>query len=77
MNDPETAVTQAQHLRSEATARLNDAAQCNDPAQRDDLVSEALALLAQARVLGGQAEHDLQLPSKRDARAGSRSTGMQ
>lgn len=77
MSDPETATTQVQRLRSDAAARLNDAAQCSDPAQRDGLVSEALALLAQARVLRNQAECDLQMPGDRESEAAPTSTRLQ
>ena len=55
---------QTQQLRSEAAARLNDAAECSDPALRDDLVSEALALLAEARALRDQVERDVQGPAR-------------
>lgn len=40
-----------QALRDEAKRRLDDAAACNDPAQRDALVQQALDMLAEARRL--------------------------
>lgn len=63
MSDPDSDPDRTQQLRSEAAARLNDAAQCSDPALRDDLVSEALALLAEARALRDQAGRDVGAPA--------------
>lgn len=76
MRDPDTDPDRTQRLRDEAAARLNDAAQCSDPALRDELVSEALALLAQARRLRDQADCDAQAPGGRSSKAGPRSTRM-
>lgn len=77
MSDPETASIQAEHLRDEAKIRLEDAARCEDPARRDCLLRQALALLAQARILRGQTEREFQASGERDAGAGPLTTRLQ
>ena len=42
---------QAQDLRDHATALLQEAAQCGDPARRDGLLRQAVARLNEARRL--------------------------
>lgn len=56
MDDPTTASIAAQRLRDEAKHRLDDAAACDDPARRDALLHESLAMLAEARRLRDQPE---------------------
>lgn len=77
MNDPDTDPDRTRQLRDEAAARLNDTAQCDDPVQRDGPVSEAVALLAQARRLRNQAGGDARGPGGRDAEARPKSTRVQ
>jgi len=42
---------QAKDLRDQATSLLHEAARCNDPAQRDGLLREAITRLDKARLL--------------------------
>lgn len=51
MNDLRTDSVQAQCLRDMAREKLDEAARCPDPAQRDMLLKQALATLAEARRL--------------------------
>lgn len=65
MDAPKTAPIGAQRLRDMARQHLDEAAWCSDTAQRDALLHQAVAMLAEARRLrtpAGQvmlcADHD-------------------
>lgn len=67
------ASNQIQQLRDKAAVRLEDAGQSGDPAERDNLIREALAMLAEARELQAKAEHQIEERSKIDPFTGSTS----
>lgn len=77
MSDQETASIQAKHLRDLARVCLEDGARCKDPALRDCLLRQALALLAEARMLRDQAEREFEAPGESDAGEGPSTTRLQ
>ena len=64
MSDSEAASNWVQQLRDEAAVHLEDAARSDDPARRDGLIREALAMLARARALQHQADYQVEEPDE-------------
>lgn len=73
MSGSTDASNQVQQLRDKAAVRLEDAAQSGDPARRDTLIMEALAMLAEARELQAKAEYPAEERSNTDPLTGSTS----